>query len=103
MLLDVAPQLFHSGSVTRRSRALQELAPTEAAHISPSDAEELGVRNGDAIRVAAGERELLARARLDGTVRRGTVVASWLCGEGDSAAPLVEQVGEPLAVTIRRA
>ncbi len=102
MLLDVAPQLFHSGSVTRRSRRLQELSPTVAARLSPDDAVELGVRTGDAIRVAAGGRELLVRARLDSTVRRGTAVVSWLCGTGDSASPLVTQIGEPLAVTIRR-
>jgi formate dehydrogenase alpha subunit len=102
MLLDVSPQLFHSGSVTRRSRTLQELSPTVAARLSPSDAGELGVRNGDAIRLAVGNREMLLRARLDSTVRRGTVVVPWLSGSGDSASPPVTQIGEPLAVTIRR-
>jgi formate dehydrogenase alpha subunit len=102
MLLDVTPQLFHSGSVTRRSRNLQELSPTVAARLSPSDAGELGVQTGDTIRVAAGKRELLVRARLDSTVRRGTIVVSWLCGTGESASPPITQIGEPLAVTIRR-
>jgi formate dehydrogenase alpha subunit len=102
MLLDVSPQLFHSGSVTKRSAALQELSPTVAARLSPGDAGDLGVQNGDTIRIAAGERELLLRARLDRTVRRGTVVVPWLSGTGDSTSPLVLQVGEPLAVTIRR-
>jgi anaerobic selenocysteine-containing dehydrogenase len=102
MLLDVSPQLFHSGSVTRRSGILQELAPTVAARLSPSDAKELGVQNGDAIRVAAGNREQLLRARLDSTVRRGTVVVPWVSGGGDSTSPLVTQMGKPMAVTIRR-
>jgi predicted molibdopterin-dependent oxidoreductase YjgC len=102
MLLDVSPQLFHSGSVTRRSSALQELSPTVAARLSPTDAGGLGVQNGDTIRVTAGKRELLLRARLDRTVRRGTVVVPWLSGTGESASPLVVQIGEPLAVTIRR-
>jgi hypothetical protein len=101
MLLDVSPQLFHSGSVTRRSRILQELSPTVAARLSPADAGELGVQNGDAIRVAAGKRELLLRARLDSTVRRGTIVVPWLSGDA-SGLPLVTQIGEPTAVTIRR-
>jgi len=102
MLLDVSPQLFHSGSVTRRSRALQELSPTVAARLSPGDAGDLGVENGDTIRLSVGKRELLLRARLDSTVRRGTVVVPWLSGSGDSASPLLAQIGEPLAVTIRR-
>jgi formate dehydrogenase alpha subunit len=102
MLLDVSPQLFHSGSVTRRSGILQDLSPTVAARLSPSDAKELGVQNGDAIRVAAGQRELLLRARLDSTVRPGTVVVPWLSGDGDGRAPLVSQIGTPMAATIRR-
>jgi hypothetical protein len=46
---------------------------------------------------------MLLRARLDRTVRRGTVVVSWLPGVGDTASTLAAQIGEPLAVTIRRA
>jgi predicted molibdopterin-dependent oxidoreductase YjgC len=103
MLLDVSPQLFHSGSVTRRSRRLQALSPMVAARLSPIDAQELGVKNGDAIRVAAGKREQLLRARLDSTVRRGTVVVPWLSGgDGDRTSPLVTQIAEPQTVTIRR-
>jgi anaerobic selenocysteine-containing dehydrogenase len=102
MLLDVSPQLFHSGTITRRSRILEELSPTVAARLSPKDAGELGVQNGDAIRVAAGERELLLRARLDSTVRRGTIVVPWLSGDGDGRPPLMTHIGKPMAVTIRR-
>jgi predicted molibdopterin-dependent oxidoreductase YjgC len=102
MLLDVSPQLFHSGSVTKRSRRLQELSPTVAARLCPADARDLGVRNGDAIRVAAGKRELLLRARLDRTVRRGSVVVPWQSSDGDSASMLMTEIGPPLAVSVRR-
>jgi predicted molibdopterin-dependent oxidoreductase YjgC len=73
-----------------------------AARLSPADAAELGLENGDPIRVAVGTREQLLRARLDGTVRRGTVVVPWLGGDGDSSLPLAAEATEPLAVTIRR-
>jgi predicted molibdopterin-dependent oxidoreductase YjgC len=102
MLLDVSPQLFHSGSVTKRSRQLRDLSPTVAAHLCPADARDLGVRNGDAIRVAAGTRELLLRARLDRTVRRGSIVVPWQSSEGDSATMLMTEIGPPLAVSVRR-
>jgi formate dehydrogenase alpha subunit len=102
MLLDVSPQLFHSGSVTRRSRRLQELSATVAARLCPDDARELGVQGGDAIRVSTDEGELLLRARLDRTVRPGTLVVPWQTGGGDSAAVLVSDPERPVAVHVRR-
>jgi len=102
MLLDVSPQLFHSGSVTRRSRSLQELAPTVAARLGPADARELGVENGEAIRVVAGGHELLMRARLDRTVRSGTLVVPAQSGVGDGAAPLITEHVTPVTVSVRR-
>jgi len=102
MLLDVSPQLFHSGSVTRRSRSLRELAPTVAARLGPSDARELGVENGETIRVVADGRELLLRARLDRTVRRGTMVVPWQSGAGDGTAPLITEIGTPVMVSVRK-
>jgi formate dehydrogenase alpha subunit len=102
MVLDVSPQLFHSGSVTRRSRALQELAPTVAARLGPADARELGVENGETIRIIAEGREVLLRARVDRTVRRGTLVVPWQCGTDDGMAPLIKELGTPVTVSVRR-
>jgi predicted molibdopterin-dependent oxidoreductase YjgC len=102
MLLDVSPQLFHSGSVTIRSRSLQELAPTVAARLRPADARELGVENGETIRVVADGRELLLRARLDRTVRRGTLVVPWQSGAGEGTGPLITELGPPVTVSVRR-
>ena len=102
MLLDVSPQLFHSGSVTRRSRSLQELAPTVAARLSPADARELGVTNGETVRVVADTRESLLRVRIDRTVRQGTLVVPWQTGSEDGTSSLITEVGLPVAVTVRR-
>ncbi|RKZ14539.1 hypothetical protein DRQ53_11305 [bacterium] len=102
MLLDVSPQLFHSGSITRRSRRLQELAPTLVVRLCPDDARDLAVRNGDPVRVSAGERELMLRARVDATVRKGTVVVPWQGSAGDSNSMLMVDVGASLAVNVRR-
>jgi predicted molibdopterin-dependent oxidoreductase YjgC len=102
ILLDTSPQLFHSGSITKRSRLLQELSPTVAVRISPHDARELGVKSGETIRLTVEERELLLRARIDRTVRRGTAVVPWQSSGGDSAAALIAEIGPPLAVSLRR-
>jgi predicted molibdopterin-dependent oxidoreductase YjgC len=100
MRLDTSPQLFRSGSITDRSRLLQELAPSAALRLSPRDAGELGVHNGDAVRLATGGRETLLRARLDPTVRRGTLLARSRA-RWDAAASLVRH-DEPTAAEIRR-
>jgi predicted molibdopterin-dependent oxidoreductase YjgC len=102
ILLDTSPQLFHSGSITKHSRLLQELSPTVAVRISPHDARELDVKSGETIRLAVEERELLLRARIDRTVRRGTAVVPWQSSGGDSAAALIAEIGPPLAVSLRR-
>ncbi|MCG6964557.1 MAG: molybdopterin-dependent oxidoreductase [Acidobacteria bacterium] len=101
MLLDASPRLFHSGLVTGFSPTLQELAPTVALHLAPSDAEAIGVHNGERVCVRAGGREILLRARLDRRVRPGRPVAQWYGGE-DAAARLVESSAEPTVVEIRR-
>jgi predicted molibdopterin-dependent oxidoreductase YjgC len=100
MLLDASPQLFRSGSATARSRQLQELDPSVALRLAPADAAGLGVASDEMVRVAAAGREILMRARLDPTVRQGTVVAPW--HSGDSAATLVPLRGEPLYVEVRK-
>jgi NADH-quinone oxidoreductase subunit G len=100
MLLDASPQLFRSGSITDHSRLLQELAPSVALRLSPHDAAEIGVSNGDAVRLSAGGREALLRARLDATVRRGTLVARSRA-RWDTVASLIRD-DEPIAAEIRR-
>ena len=75
---------------------------TVAARLCPSDARDLGVKNGEAIRVTTREGELLLRARLDGTVRRGTVVVPWQTSGGEGAATLITKTGQPIAVNVRR-
>lgn len=101
-LLDAAPQLFHSGSVTTKSRLLQELSPTVAVRINPFDAKSLGVTRGEVVEVSSGLGEILMRARLDRSVRRGTVVVPWV-GSRDGASSLFETIGEVLSVKVRRA
>ena len=78
-LLDAAPGLFHSGSVTMRSDLLQDLSPTVAVRLNPADARSLGVTRGEVVAVASRLGEVLLRARLDRDVRRGTVVGPHCC------------------------
>jgi predicted molibdopterin-dependent oxidoreductase YjgC len=100
ILLDGSPQLFHSGSITTRSKKLSGLAPPVAVRLNPADALDLGVSGGDVVSVASGDRELLLRARIDPTVRRKSVVVLWGAGR-DGASELMTESGEPVKVTLR--
>jgi predicted molibdopterin-dependent oxidoreductase YjgC len=101
MLLDASPQLFRSGSVTERSMVLQALAPSVALRLSPSDAAAHGVRNGEPVRLTADGCEALLRARIDRTVRAGTVVVHG-ASRWENAPSRMIRDGEAVAVEIRR-
>jgi len=101
-VLDAAPQLFHSGSVTTRSALLQDLSPTVAVRLNPADARALGVVRGEVVAVSSERGEVLLRARLDRSVRQGTVVVPWV-GSRDGASTLYEATGEVLSVRVRKA
>ncbi len=100
-LLDPSPQLFHSGSTTRRSALLEELSPSVAVRLSPRDAQELGVVGGQAVRLVQDGTEVLLRARLDRRVPQGVVAAPWV-SRGDGASRLIKGDGEVVTVELRR-
>jgi predicted molibdopterin-dependent oxidoreductase YjgC len=100
-LLDSGPQLFHSGSVTARSPSLQELSPTVAVRLNPVDALAIGVSRGEVVALSGPRGEVLLRARLDRSIRPGTVAVPW-SGSRDSASTLCEDAFDVLTVTVRR-
>jgi predicted molibdopterin-dependent oxidoreductase YjgC len=101
-LLDAAPQLFHSGSVTTRSPLLQELSPTVAVRLNPADARALRVVRGEVVAVSSDRGEVLLRARPDRAVRQGTVVVPWV-GSRDGASTLFETSHDVVSVRVRKA
>jgi NADH-quinone oxidoreductase subunit G len=101
VLLDVAPHLFHSGSITLRSETLTGLMAPETIRLAPQDAQRLHIERGDTVRVSTGGRETLLRAEVDPGVRPGTASALW-GGNGDGAARLVSHGSHQLMVEIGR-
>ncbi|MFH2126395.1 MAG: molybdopterin-dependent oxidoreductase, partial [Pseudomonadota bacterium] len=53
---------YHTGTMTRRSGGLNDLAPHCQVEINPADAEELGLKNGDQVRVASRRGQIEAEA-----------------------------------------
>jgi len=98
--LDISPQLFHSGFTTWHSKQLCSLSPSAALRMAPADADSLGIAPGQSVRVASNDRELILRARVDETVRPGTV-ASITNGEDQAVSDLVDTFDNPTFVSVR--
>jgi ferredoxin-nitrate reductase len=73
---------FHTRTKTGRARQLTAAAPDVWVELSPADAEELGVAEGDLVRVTSPRGHLDARARV-GRARPGVVFAPFHYGYWD--------------------
>jgi formate dehydrogenase major subunit len=64
---------WHTGAMTRRAAALDELEPEAVASLSPGDIQRLGLQPGDFARVTTRRGEITLRVRLDREVAEGMV------------------------------
>lgn len=64
---------WHTGSMTRRSRVLDEREPEAAAYLAPVELDRLGVAAGDAICIATRRGSITLTARADHTIPKGMV------------------------------
>ena len=68
---------YHTGTMSRRSRALDLIAPRELIEVHPADAERLGIQNGDRVRVASRRGEVEANVRLTDRSAPGMIFATF--------------------------
>jgi formate dehydrogenase major subunit len=68
---------YHSGTMSRRTRRLHQEAPGAFVAINARDAEQAGIREGDAVRLCSRRGELQATARLTETFKRGVLFMPW--------------------------
>ncbi len=64
---------WHTGSMTRRSYALDAISPTAQVFIHPGDAAELGLADGDLARVSSRRGTIELEARVSHREARGNV------------------------------
>jgi len=64
---------FHTGTVSRRSAALDCLVPSGHVEINPVTAAELGVADGDCVRIASRRGEITIACHVTERVDRGVV------------------------------
>ena len=68
---------YHTGSMTRRSVGLDQMAPEEFIEIHPLDAEKLGVQEGDWVRITSRRGGVQARCTLTDRCVQGQVFATF--------------------------
>ena len=76
---------WHGGTLTRRVEGLLELAPRLEVAIHPSDARQIGVETGGALRVSSRRGELTGYAQVTDAVRPGAIFVPFV-KLADSAA-----------------
>jgi formate dehydrogenase major subunit len=64
---------WHTGSMTRRSKVLDALAPEARIYLHPEDARERGIDEGDEVRVASRRGEIRCKASLSARDQAGAV------------------------------
>src|SRR5687768_2905789 len=74
-LLNTGRQMYHwhTGTMTRRSTALDAREPTPTVELSPADAEEMGVADGDEVIVTSRRSQIRISVRLSPRVARKQV------------------------------
>jgi formate dehydrogenase alpha subunit len=64
---------FHTGTMTRKTRGLNEMKGEEEVEINPQDAEGLGIADGDKVRVSSRRGKVTAKARVTGNSPEGVI------------------------------
>jgi len=64
---------YHTGTMTRNSPSLHQEMPEGFLELNPQDAQELGVKSGDRVRVVSRRGEMVTRVDLTMRVRPGMV------------------------------
>jgi len=68
---------YNCGSMTRRSRGIMEMYPEEAIEISPADAKELGIVDGEVVQVSSRRGVVRTKARVTDKSSRGVAFMSF--------------------------
>jgi len=64
---------FHTGTMTRKSRGLNEMKGEEALEINPQDAEALGIADGDRVQVISRRGKVTTKAKVTDNSPKGVV------------------------------
>ena len=87
---------YHSGSMTRVSPSLEHELPENYVEISPVDAKDLEIKDGERIKVSSRRGEIQIKARISRKVNRGVVFIPFHFAEA-AANVLTNPASDPVA------
>ncbi|MCY3410652.1 MAG: formate dehydrogenase subunit alpha [Candidatus Heimdallarchaeota archaeon] len=87
---------FHTGTMSRRSKGLDERRPIERTQINPVDAEPLGIKDGDRLRISSRRGSLETVARVTDKIVPGVIFMTFHFRES-AANLLTSEVLDPFA------
>jgi len=64
---------FHTGTMTRKAKGLEALAPNPFVEVNPQDAKKLGVKDGDQVKVSSRRGSIELAAKVDEKVDVGVI------------------------------
>lgn len=87
---------YHTGTMTRNSPTLNAEVPEGSLEINPEDASQLGVRDGDAVKVTSRRGQIKTKTALTDRVEKGLVFMPFHFIESNANA-LTNPVLDPIA------
>jgi formate dehydrogenase alpha subunit len=87
---------FHTGTMTRKSAGLESLAPTPYVEINPGDASDLGIQDGDRVKVSSRRGAIELEAKVDLRVDQGVIFIPFHYAEA-AANVLTNPARDPVA------
>src|SRR5947207_8836504 len=97
-VMNTGRQLYHwhTGTMTRRASGLDQREPTPTVEIHPDDARELGLEDGDLVRLTSRRNTMVSSCRISERVARGPVFVAFHFREA-AANLLTNPVLDPYA------
>lgn len=87
---------FHTGTMSRKSKPIDQVSPTGFVEINPEDAEKLGIHNGDLVQVFTRRGKVRTTARVTAETAKGRIFMPFHFKEGP-ANMLTNDALDPIA------
>jgi predicted molibdopterin-dependent oxidoreductase YjgC len=98
LLLTTGRQLyqFHTGTMTRKSAAINQVSPTGYVEIHPSDAQALGISDGHSVEVATRRGAVTTLAKVTQDIEPGWIFMPFHFSEGPANMLTIDAL-DPIA------
>ena len=98
LLLTTGRQLyqFHTGTMTRKSAAINQVSPTGYVEIHPSDAQALGISDGNSVEVATRRGAVTTLAKVTAGIEQGWIFMPFHFAEGPANMLTIDAL-DPIA------